>query len=312
MGATFPKDIMDCMKGCILSIFWPKKDIVDFMKKVGCTSRELIAENEYKELHRAEIIDKIFSNLEKRSDSGIGQFRCMLRELSEWDYFNPYYFEKINKLDEGEAKRNIDHLKQLQEIRDHKIKQERQRQEEQERKRKDLNVSINELRGIFLNLFSGKDQDGHEINCQRRGYLFEKFLKKLFLSENIEVTDPFKITGEQIDGSIKYDGEHYIIEAKWHDKWSASDSLYQFAAKIEGKMYGRGVFISINGFSPDSVQALITGKALRTILVDGGDLVLVTEGVYTLKEMLDNKIKAAQTMGRIYVDSTNLADKVVQ
>ena len=33
MGTTFPKDIMDCMKGCILSIFWPKKDIVDFMKK---------------------------------------------------------------------------------------------------------------------------------------------------------------------------------------------------------------------------------------------------------------------------------------
>lgn len=53
-------------------------------------------------------------------------------------------------------------------------------------------------------------------------------------------------------------------------------------------------------------------KALGTILVDSGDLVLITEGMYTLKEMLDNKIKAAQTMGRIYVDSTNLADKVIQ
>ena len=150
------------------------------------------------------------------------------------------------------------------------------------------------------------------VGEQRRGYLFEEFLKKLFLNEGIEVTEPFKIVGEQIDGSIKYDGEHYIIEAKWHDKWSASDSLYQFAAKVEGKMYGRGVFISVNGFSPDSVQALTTGKALRTILVDGGDLVPITEGMYTLREMLDNKIKAAQTMGRIYVDSTNLADKVIR
>lgn len=77
-------------------------------------------------------------------------------------------------------------------------------------------------------------------------------------------------------------------------------------------MYGRGVFISVNGFSADSVQALTTGKALRTILVDGGDLVPITEGMYTLREMLDNKIKAAQTMGRIYVDSTNLADKVIR
>ena len=110
MGTTFPKDIMDCMKGCILSIFWPK-DIVDFMKKVGCTSRELMPESEYKELHRAEIVDKIFTNLEKRSDSGIGQFRCMLKELTEWNYFDPYYFQKLNKLSESEAKRNISHLK---------------------------------------------------------------------------------------------------------------------------------------------------------------------------------------------------------
>lgn len=310
MDIIFPKDIIDCMKGCILSIFWPKKDIVDFMRKIGCTSKELMPESEYKELHRIEIVDRIFLNLEKRSDAGIGQFRCMLKCLTEWDYFDPYYFETLKKLDKKQAKRNIEYLKQLQEIRDHKIKQERLRYEEQERKRKTANISLNELQEIFLNLFEGKDQNGKEINSQRRGYLFEDFLKKLFANEKIEVTDPFKIVGEQIDGSIKYDGEHYIIEAKWHDKWSASDGLYQFAAKVEGKMYGRGVFISINGFSPDSVKALTIGKALKTILIDGGDLVLITEGIYTVKEMLDNKIKAAQTMGRIYVDATNLSDKI--
>lgn len=310
MQNTFPKDIMDCMRGCILSIFWPKKEIMNFFQNVGCTSRELMPENEYKELPRAKIIDIVFSNLEKRSDLGIGQFRAILKQLTEWDYFDPYYFKKLNKLDEDEAKRNITHLKQLQEIRDHKIKQERQRQDELERKRKDISISINELKDVFLNLFSGKDQDGNKIDNQKRGYLFEEFLRKLFLNEKMEVTEPFKITGEQIDGAIKYEGEHYIIEAKWHDKWSASDSLYPFAAKVEGKMYGRGIFISVNGFSPDAVQALKTGKALRTILVDGGDLVPITEGMYTLKEMLDNKIKAAQTMGRIYVDATSLSDKM--
>lgn len=309
MQNTFPKDIKDCMKGCILSIFWPKKDIIDFFKNASCTSKDLIMESEYKELPRAKIVDIVFANLEKRSDLGIGQFRAMLKQLTEWDYFDPYYFKKLNKLDEDEAKKNITHLKQLQEIRDYKIKQERQRQDELERKRKDISISINELKDIFLNLFSGKDQDGNKINNQRRGYLFEEFLRKLFLNEKIEVTGPFKITGEQIDGAIKYEGEHYIIEAKWHDKWSASDSLYPFAAKVEGKMYGRGIFISINGFSSDAVQALVTGKALRTILIDGGDLVPITEGMYTLRELLDGKIKAAQTMGRIYVDATDLSDK---
>ncbi len=310
MQNTFPKDIKDCMKGCILSIFWPKKDIIDFFKNASCTSKDLIMESEYKELPRAKIVDIVFANLEKRSDLGIGQFRAMLKQLTEWDYFDPYYFKNLNKLDEDEAKRNIIHLKQLQEIRDHKIRQERQRQDELERKRKDISVNIIELKDIFINLFSGKDKDGKEINSQRRGYLFEEFLRKLFINAGIEVTEPFKIVGEQIDGSFKYDGEHYIFEAKWHDSWSASNSLYQFAAKVQGKMHGRGVFISINGFSSGSVQALKTGKAIQTILVDGGDLVPITEGMYTLKEMLDNKIKAAQTMGRIYVDAISLSDKI--
>ena len=43
-------------------------------------------------------INWLFSNLEKRNDLGIGQFRSMLKRLTEWDYFDPYYFKKINKL----------------------------------------------------------------------------------------------------------------------------------------------------------------------------------------------------------------------
>lgn len=312
MNNIFSKDIMDCMKECILSIFWSKKDIVDFMKNNGCSSRDVMTENEYMKLHRAEIIDEIFCNLQKRSDSGIGQFRSMLKRLTEWNYFNPYYFETLGKLDKNIAKRNIKHLKQLQEIRDNKIKKNRLLREEQQNKQKDKSCSVGELKDIFLNLYAKKDREGKTINNQRRGYLFENFLKKLFQSEGIEVTNPFKIEGEQIDGAIKYDGEYYLLEAKWHNQWSASSSLYQFASKVEGKMYGRGIFISINGFSPDSLQVLKNGKVLRTILVDGGDLVLITEGVHTVREMLDSKIKAAQTMGRIYVNTNDLTDKTVR
>lgn len=81
MANTFPKDIIDCMKECILSIFWPKKDIMDFFKKAGCTQTELLSENEYKELHRSEIVERVFTNLEKRKDSGMGQFRSMLNGI---------------------------------------------------------------------------------------------------------------------------------------------------------------------------------------------------------------------------------------
>ncbi len=38
---TFPADIKGCMKDCILSLFWPRKDIVGFFEKHGCTKAEI-------------------------------------------------------------------------------------------------------------------------------------------------------------------------------------------------------------------------------------------------------------------------------
>jgi len=64
-------------------------------------------------------------------------------------------------------------------------------------------------------------------------------------------------------------------------------------------MYGRGIFFLLNGFSHESVAALQQGKALKTILIDGGDLSLVNEGLFSFTEILDKKIKTAQTMGRL-------------
>ncbi|GAB6168476.1 hypothetical protein JCM1393_09360 [Clostridium carnis] len=123
-----PKDIIDCMKECILAIFWAKNDIIDFFKNNNCTTRELPKVNEVKELSRSGIIDLVFSNLKSRPDDGIGQFRSILKSLVEWDYYNPYYFDEIKKLDKGKAIKNIKHLKQLQEIRDFKIKEERKKE----------------------------------------------------------------------------------------------------------------------------------------------------------------------------------------
>ncbi|NTW19610.1 MAG: hypothetical protein HGA42_08375, partial [Nostocales cyanobacterium W4_Combined_metabat2_030] len=77
--------------------------------------------------------------------------------------------------------------------------------------------------------------------------------------------------------------------------------------KVEGKMYGRGIFISVNGFSDNVVESIVKGKALQTIFIDGGDLVLVLEGHLTFSQLIDIKVKAAQTRGEIYIDP--LTDK---
>jgi hypothetical protein len=151
------------------------------------------------------------------------------------------------------------------------------------------------VRDAFLALYSSTD------DAQKRGYSLEGILADLARIDGLHVTDSFRVNGEQIDGAVKFDGEHYLIEAKWQDKAASNEPLYQFAGKIEGKMYGRGLFVSVHGFSEDVVGSLTLGKAIKTVLVDGEDLTLVIEEQLSFSQLIDAKVKAAQTKGLIYV-----------
>lgn len=294
---TFPSDIKLAMRECVLKLLWPKDDIVAFFENNSCTKVDIKAIGDHKTMHRYAIVDAMFDHLTKKPDEGLGQFRAMLQSLITWKHFDSYYFDKLRKLNKSEAEQAITHLKQLQEIRDHKIHEQRQERERKEAAAKAPSTTLPGLKAQFISLLQG------EVIGARRGYALEEILHALSKLYSLEITEPYRVNGEQIDGSVKYDGEHYIIEAKWQDKAAANEAVYQFAGKIEGKMYGRGLFISIHGFSENVVGSLVTGKAIKTVFVDGGDLILVLEGLLTFTEMLDRKIKAAQTKGLIYIDA---------
>ena len=118
---TFPSDIKGAMRECVLKLLWPKDDIVAFFSNNGCTSRDIKTLGNHKEFSRAKIVDLMFDHLSSKPDEGLGQFRAMLQSLIKWNHFDSYYFEKLKKLSKDEARRAIDHLKHLQEIRDHTI-----------------------------------------------------------------------------------------------------------------------------------------------------------------------------------------------
>jgi hypothetical protein len=294
---AFPADIKDCMKDCILSILWPRQEIFVFFQSNGCTSADLTPIANFKEtgMSRATMVDAVFTRISSRTDGGLGQFRAMLQSLIGWSRFDPYFFETIKKLDRSQAEKNLAHLRQLQEIRDAKIQSDRERRAATDARRQHPEASIEELRTEFLSLYGGKTSPQH------RGYSLQTILLGLAKLSALEITEPFTINGEQIDGAIKFEGEHYLIEAKWQDQSSSNEPVYQFAGKIDGKMYGRGMFVSVNGFSVYVVQSLVIGKAINTILVDGEDLILALEGHLTFRDMIDTKVKAAQTRGLIYV-----------
>jgi hypothetical protein len=294
---SFPIDIKNCMKDCILDIFWPRKAIYEFFSSVGCTEQDLRRVKNFNEdnISRGMMVDMVFEDLSSRPDSGLGQFRSMLQSLTNWSHFDSYYFDKLKKLDREKAERCINHLKQLQEIRDAKAKEERQRREIVKAQQQSPQKTLEELRSLYLDLMQGK------ASKQKRGYELEKILLELAKLSGLTVTEPFRISGEQIDGTVKFEGEYYLIEAKWQDKAQSNEPLYQFAMKVQGRMYGRGMFVSVNGFSEYVVSGLINGKAKKTILVDGEDLILMLEDNLSFSELIDAKVKAAQADGLIYI-----------
>ena len=289
------------MHDCILSIFWPKRKILDFFRSIDCPN-DIIAMAS-SELPRHEIVSTIFRSLVSRPDRGYEVFQVMIDRLSNWGYFDSYYFDKINKLDRAQAQRNILKLKQMIEARNAATNSRRSDNVKDQNKRK-AQADLSSLHAEFQRLF------GTSMSVQERGRLFEKFLKDIFERNAIKMGDPFRLDGEQIDGTFKFEGENYIVEAKWHDQSTSTGDLYKFAYKVDGKMHGRGLFISVNGFSNESIRANVHGKHIKTILMDGEDISHVLEGRINLQSLLDFKIRAAQTRGEVYICAIRNKSKV--
>ena len=305
MTTGFSKELLDRIKDAILAVQYRKQDIIAFLKDSGCTKADLgdveaFQENSYR---RVDIVDRVFGHLCRRADCGVGQFRAMLQQLEQWTDFDGYWFSQ-GKLDRSQAVMKIENLRLVLEKDRKKREEAGARRRDMEREAAQPRLTLAELRNEFLALY--KNEDGTR---QQRGFRLQKILVELARLERLEVTEPFTIKGEQIDGAIKYDGEHYLIEAKWEDRLLSNEPLYQMAQKVHGKMYGRGIFISINGYTDDSVWILTQGKAINLVLWDGADLIRILEGYCTFSWVLDQKVKAAQTKGHIYVDAETLQSK---
>jgi hypothetical protein len=129
-----------------------------------------------------------------------------------------------------------------------------------------------------------------------RGYAFEKFLRDLFDVYGLLPQDPFRLRGEQIDGSFQFGNETYLVEAKWHGKPLGVAELHVFHGKIEQKAaWTRGLFVSNSGFTEEGLAAFGRGK--RVICMDGYDIYEMLNREIALDEVLARKVRGAAETG---------------
>ncbi len=142
---------------------------------------------------------------------------------------------------------------------------------------------------------------------QAAGFSLEKLLNHLFDLEGLMPRNPFRVTGEQIDGSFDLDNEIYLVEAKWLSDPISEAPLLVFRGKVEGKStVTRGVFISLSGCTAPALDAISRGKQPNFFVVDGYDLTWVLERRIDLKEMLRAKLRRLAEEGRVFVSVRDL------
>ncbi len=138
------------------------------------------------------------------------------------------------------------------------------------------------------------------LQAHARGYAFERFLCGLFEAYGLAPQEPFRLRGEQIDGSFQFGNETYLVEAKWHGSPIGVADLHVFHGKIEQKAaWTRGLFVSNSGFSEDGLAAFGRGK--RVVCMDGFDLYETLEREIPLAQVLERKVRRAAETGSPFV-----------
>ena len=138
------------------------------------------------------------------------------------------------------------------------------------------------------------------LAAQARGFAFEKFLKRFFDVYGLAAEEPFRLRGEQIDGSFELAGETYLLEAKWQGQPVGVAELHTFHGKIEQKAaWARGLFVSYGGYSEDGLVAFGRGK--RLICMDGTDVCETLNRELPLNHVLQRKVRRAAETGSPFV-----------
>jgi hypothetical protein len=157
-----------------------------------------------------------------------------------------------------------------------------------------------ELKDHYFELCTERDR-------QKAGFAFEKVLNNLFALHGLTPRDPFRVLGEQIDGSFELDHETYLMEAKWKKEPIPEGDLLTFRGKIEGKSaYTRGLFISISGISNEAKTAIVRGKQPTFFVIDGYDLTMVLSESIELTEFLRQRRRILAEEGLVAVPFSEL------
>jgi hypothetical protein len=294
---------INALKEALTHIYWYKNDLQPFLRHTiedpSILSR--LDWSAYKRTIVSTLVEYLAQNQARHREDLI---RLMV-EVSRMEDFT-----HLRRLEDGEAKakRAEEAVAALRPfIEPHKdIVAEREQAEKrretllrQTAKLQGLKQGLERLKAEYFELLGSADPQG-------RGFKLEKIVRSLFELFDLDPKASFRVVGEQIDGAFTFDNTDYLFEGKWQKELVSADDLDTFSRKVERKLDNTlGLFLSINGFSPDGITAHSKGRLL-ILLMDGADLMAVLEERIDLVELLLRKRRHASQTGEIYLMSKDI------
>jgi Restriction endonuclease len=146
------------------------------------------------------------------------------------------------------------------------------------------------------------DATASAMDKAARGRQLEKIFYAMVDEAGLRPRSSYRPTGEEVDGSFLISGHTMLLEVKWRQDPQPASALYQFMGKVNGKLVGTiGLFVSMSGFSTDAVDALLAGKQLNLVLMDGDDVRAVRRGDIGITDAIQRKLRAAAETGTPFV-----------
>lgn len=286
------------LKEALAQIYWYKKDLRSFL--INTLENSSILANINWDDYKRRITDLLVESLARNETRYRDELLRLFTAVSAMSDFSHLEYLDDGKEKAMRAKKAVEALRiytsSYQEIWNEKQQADERRLAYVEKLERvsTFKTQIGNLNKEYCQLVTSTD-------LQRRGYRLETMLKQLFELFDLDPKASFKIEGEQIDGAFTFDSVDYLFEAKWQNELVRADDLDSLASKVQRKLDNTlGLFLSINGFSPDGISAHSSGRKVL-LLMDGSDIMAVLDGRIELPELLKRKHRQASQTGEIYI-----------
>ncbi len=306
MSKRISTEAYQALRDALASVTWFRRPFESFVTTALRDNPELVAGLNFSSDTKRNVADELVRRLVVSESRYQDVTLHLMLEIAAMTRFAD--IEQLPEPDRAtrlaDAREAVARLKAITEQFDVQLKAQERLQVEREETRagaealRRFDGDIAALKARFLALQSASDP-------RQRGYDFESLLSDLFKLFDMEPRLAYSTETEQIDGSLSFDTDDYILEAKWITESVSRAAADAFAMKVRRKgKNALGLFVAANGFS---AAALTTYReSTPFIAMDGGDVFLVLDGRVRLDDLLRAKRRHANETGSCHLSASEL------